>query len=673
MQRLKLLSKLQKNIQWKSAVKTILVVILAALLSSILGFAEGTKIVVIITLMAAIIVDTPLPLSTVIKIEIICALMMMLAFVCVGLSANIIPLFILFTALWSFFSLSMYIFGDTYGNLGFLFFTTYFIAVITVTPSHSPLQLGLYIVFAYLIASIILIPKMISNKNNMRKIIARGFLKETRFRDMLATRVMLSGIKLDPNKYHLFNLGFYLTALIDYSYKIRASLSKESCAAFTDFIASAETSGEQIYTQVTLQDENVDLSVLNDKLNHLKKEERISSSKQNDKLKLAVEVADIIENILEKSQSILPMVNGSGATEKIKISSPFSSLQGSLKSNFNLNNIYMRHTIRFTIAMIISLLIVNFHHSRDVIWVAMGILIIMKPDISSTRDNFILRVFFNFLGVIMALILGIIFPQHLFVWLGLLMLFFFRAFYPGNMGPAVMALTIFVVLMWPTSTLLDNAMARVIDLTLGGIIAFIMTYLVLPNRITINLPLQTVKTLHAASDYLQSIMITAPDEYNRELSENRLKIFILEYNNLEASLKKLQDSYKDVENDVNCYENIASAIYSLVSDGSLLATQINLKREYLHKQEIDYLSEGLLELSKTIANNNNNNNGDRENTSPETTVDFKRQESYLKHPTRSGDNLGYLIQIIKLDFDYLAEEILEASQNGLFKKYRKLI
>jgi len=68
----------------------------------------------------------------------------------------------------------------------------------------------------------------------------------------------------------------------------------------------------------------------------------------------------------------------------------------------------------------------------------MGVLIILKPDITSTVDNLISRVGANFFAIILAIILSLIFPHDLLVWLAFIMLFLFRAFYPNYMGFSVM-------------------------------------------------------------------------------------------------------------------------------------------------------------------------------------------------------------------------------------------
>nr|WP_243687440.1 FUSC family protein [Methanobacterium formicicum] len=86
-----------------------------------------------------------------------------------------------------------------------------------------------------------------------------------------------------------------------------------------------------------------------------------------------------------------------------------------MKANFNLNNMYIRHALRFTLAMTLGLAVVYLTHERSAIWITMGILIIIKPDVTSTVNNMISRVSFNFIAIILAIILGFIFPHQILV------------------------------------------------------------------------------------------------------------------------------------------------------------------------------------------------------------------------------------------------------------------
>jgi uncharacterized membrane protein YccC len=123
---------------------------------------------------------------------------------------------------------------------------------------------------------------------------------------------------------------------------------------------------------------------------------------------MIMDVSQAIKNVLYKINEILSRDPGE-EIRKIRISE--KSLKKVLAANFNLNNLYIRHAIRFTVAMVLALTLVYLSRERSVIWVTMGVLIILKPDITSTIDNLISRVGFNLFAIIIAIIISFIFPH----------------------------------------------------------------------------------------------------------------------------------------------------------------------------------------------------------------------------------------------------------------------
>ena len=89
-----------------------------------------------------------------------------------------------------------------------------------------------------------------------------------------------------------------------------------------------------------------------------------------------------------------------------------------------------------------------------------------------------------------------------------------------------MAMTIFIVLVWPTGTVFDNAIARLFDIVTGGIIAFICAYVIFPSRVTINLPVQLTKTIKSNIDYAKQILVLPPDEFKEKTVQKNAQITI---------------------------------------------------------------------------------------------------------------------------------------------------
>lgn len=206
-----------------------------------------------------------------------------------------------------------------------------------------------------------------------------------------------------------------------------------------------------------------------------------------------------------------------------------------ITSRFNLDSLYIRHALRFTIAMVITLSFVFIDHSRDPAWIAMGVLIVLKPDVTSTWDNMITRVSFNLFAVILAIILAFIFPHYMLLIFALVALYFFRAFLPNHIGLSILAVTVFTVFVWPQGEVINNAAARLIDILIGSIVSIILVYGILPKRLTINLPNQIFKVLKANQEYAALIL---SGNYDNKAATSKLETSLLEYNNLESSLKK---------------------------------------------------------------------------------------------------------------------------------------
>jgi uncharacterized membrane protein YgaE (UPF0421/DUF939 family) len=107
-------------------------------------------------------------------------------------------------------------------------------------------------------------------------------------------------------------------------------------------------------------------------------------------------------------------------------------------------------------------------------------------------------------------------------------------------------MTVFIVLVWPTGTVLDNAIARLVDIALGGVVAFICAYIILPSRVSVNLPDQLSRTIKANIEYVKLVLVTSPTEQNTKNVSKSFKNYIMEENNLEAGVKKLEATFRDI-------------------------------------------------------------------------------------------------------------------------------
>ena len=141
-----------------------------------------------------------------------------------------------------------------------------------------------------------------------------------------------------------------------------------------------------------------------------------------------------------------------------------------------------------------------------------------------------------------------------------------------------MSMTVFIVLIWPTGTVFDNATSRFLDIALGGLIAYICAYIILPSRITVNLPDQLFRTIKANIEYAKQVLDYTPKHATENISES-FKKYIMEENNLEAWIKKLEDTFNDIQDDLEFYEEITALNTRIVADLSLIVAILNINGE----------------------------------------------------------------------------------------------
>ena len=648
--KLKILSKPAGNPQWKKAAKSIILMFLAALIAKMIGFDNGLRAILFITLIATIIIDLPLPIRKIIPLALAGFLMTFLAFVSSSLALSSLPVFLFFTVVWAFFSLSLYIFNENAGLFGFMIFTGYFMSVLLVNNYVSPLNWGLYIVLAYLVASILLIPKFIHDKDDILKMVASPYDPQTSLEKVLRTRQALSGVPLSKRNYELFRIGTYLNGFRSFGELILSRLSGESKDIFSRFMETASQSSSEISRSISNHEKEFDLKPIDEEI------VKLQESTDDRSMNAVLDVAHNIRSFFRRVKELLAEEETSSITMKIK--SPRDSLQEVLKANFNLHNMYIRHALRFTLAMTLGLLAVYLTHERSAIWITMGILIIIKPDVTSTFNNMISRVSYNFIAILLAIVLGFIFPHQILVWIAIIMLFFFRAFYPTYISLSVIAMTVFVVLIWPGGTVFENAVARIIDISIGAIIAFICAYLILPSRITVDLPGQIARTIRANQEYVKAVIPTEEMFYDHETAVKYFRKYSLEEKNLESAIKKVDDTFNDVGDDVSLFNKIGTANHKLAADISTLpaliesgATLPDISRFKEHL--IDALNELALSVDKNVV-------------LPRANID-----GYYGSDGRQVNLENYLDWIIS-DVKFLQEAVEIGHQTGALKKYRDM-
>jgi len=196
---------------------------------------------------------------------------------------------------------------------------------------------------------------------------------------------------------------------------------------------------------------------------------------------------------------------------KISVTQPdtSSSILDTLRNNLTFQSIGLRHALRSGLTTAIAIGIADLLHIPKSNWVAMTVLIILKPNFGGTFKTAIQRVGGTIMGGIAATLLVSLISNH-WLLLGSMLILTTIAFTikPLNYGLYVFVLTPLILLLvninytgeWGIS------LVRVFDTLIGGGLALLGGYLLFPSWERQRLPAQLAKTIKADLVYFQHVM-----------------------------------------------------------------------------------------------------------------------------------------------------------------------
>lgn len=158
------------------------------------------------------------------------------------------------------------------------------------------------------------------------------------------------------------------------------------------------------------------------------------------------------------------------------------------RDNLSLNSSVFRHALRVSVVITSTFLVLNLDFvdigNMGSYWVLLTIMVILKPGFALTKE----RNFQRLLGTVIGGIIGaviLITIQSEAIRFGLLVFFFLIAYslFRVNYIMAVMFMTPYVLIMLSFSGMntIELAKERIFDTLLGGVIAFISSYVIFPN------------------------------------------------------------------------------------------------------------------------------------------------------------------------------------------------
>lgn len=566
--------------QWNMALQTLLALFLAIIITQILGLKTATMAFIVSTFMASILVGINLSIRILAKLSVLTGLIIGLAFLTAYLSLINLYIATVLIVLWGFTAAYSNIFGRIPGALGFLGLMSYVLGVmVVVTPQAGPLSWALWGFSGAIISSVVMIvPKLLQNKKKIQKIVGKCILPDSSFKTILYARSFLVGGS-DPKLESMVEIGRRLIVARISGRRIIANMSGDPQNIFQDFMESSDElscymasyiSHEYSRSEMTMESLNRDLV----KLKRILKEK--DDYKVDGQVLAAYESALNIRNIFEDAFEV---INGKKSFKIPEINlKPQQSFLKSLKSNLSLENMWIRHGLRLGIAIGIGFVVANFLSLQSSLWIVISILVVLQPDINSTQNKMVLRIIATVLGVAVAILLSGFLTFTGMTWvlwilsgmMFLTMIAYWNVSYPITLIVSTMS----IIFIQAPNHVLMVGFARSLDILIGSLIAVCMGYLILPTRLKVNVPGEIKNRMGATSDYIHIVIL--PCLKNVSQKEEAVSVFKsmeISRNNLEAGIKKVQNSFDDADSDISSYRSITDSMDALTADLTALITQ----------------------------------------------------------------------------------------------------
>ena len=179
-----------------------------------------------------------------------------------------------------------------------------------------------------------------------------------------------------------------------------------------------------------------------------------------------------------------------------------------LRANLSLRSGAFRHALRLAVCVAIGYSVARGFHLSRAYWLPMTIVIVLKPDFTSTFSRGALRLAGTFAGLLLATVLAHLFTPTLaahVILIGILM-FLVRWLGPANYGVFSIAITSLVVFLFALAGIPANDVIvnRAVNTVAGGAIA-IAAYAAWPTWERTQLPEIIARLLDAYRDYFRAI------------------------------------------------------------------------------------------------------------------------------------------------------------------------
>ena len=652
---------------WNAALNMFIALIVVLIISQLLKLGNLTVAFILSGVLISQIVILNLPVKLLTRINIITAIIIGIAFfaAAIGLVNDVIAL--VFLLIWVFLTSSLNILGKTTGTLGYIGLVVYIIAILAIVNTNSTaFQWGFWAFLGALIAALILlIPKLLRQDKTTLKLAASGFMPNVDTNNLIQAKALLEKSHPTPKIRSIAELSRILLTSRQLSRTLESNLMGEAKEIFKEFYKESNKLSAEVVGDILTDNKNpnLDLTILNKNIN------RMEAVKDLDE-KTPIILANMkkFQDVFEKAKKVLqgnlvldipPLLESSEITSKEK-----------LRANFNLHNMYIRHAIRLSFAVGLAFILTLVNTSHNFYWITISILVVLQPDITSTFNKMIIRIVATTIGVILAIIIsGILFSLGLQVILYgfiLLLLAIITAYFRLSYLYFIVALTMLIIFLQPSGDILATGLARISDIIIGSVLAFIVGYVILPSKLQVNLPQQVIKRFESNIDYIR--FATKPTIENKKKTSLALQEMILSHNNLEAGISKVVNSYDDAGDDIKVLNSLAEASDRLSRDLSTSVKRVNTTTEThpIWESTTTKMEHILTDLKNSVENDTD--------PQPVSYSDFISTQIEEKIGSSDMDTkivFEYLKWIIS-DITSLYDSIKHAKDSGIFKRYKNL-
>lgn len=353
-----------------------------------------------------------------------------------------------------------------------------------------------------------------------------------------------------------------------------------------------------------------------------------------------------------------------------------------IRENLTLDSTYFRHALRMAIVMSATYFLAkSFHISENIFWILLTIMVILKPGFGLTKSRNIQRLMGTIIGgLIGAFILYMVHDETIrFI---LLILFFLSAYslFRVNYIVAVIFMTPYVLIMlsFVSTNTMEVTKERILDTFIGGMIAFLSSYVIFPNWESTQIKESMQKLLIASYHYIALTLkeIAGNDPTITEYKLVRKKLYV-ETANMGSTFQRMLTEPKNKQKytkDVNRFVifNHVLASFAITLHNQVTSSKAN---HTITKNHVKLIRKILSALETAIRALNSSNEENKfipvDFQIPENQVaadDFEDENSnllteQLQFITKIVSDIAKLVQQLKEKADAELEPTLNNNDN----------